>query len=533
MNIINGDEKDEKIEEIKRLKTIFGFSGIDEEECANQSLNNKYREHSIFNSSEMSNRAKHNSENNEMISFMNQSSLNDSLISKKINNKVDNNDFALNTLLKMIHNNYNDIVEYGDEKKDEKNLNDSHKEGIKFLSLNNDTFINKYDSNNNDLFKSIYSQKVPPNGTYKFIIGDKNSKNEKNKNNNTFNQKNKINGKKFNSLSDIGIYHILQFLYCDYNLLISNQYPKFISNKIHLALNNLFNHSIINFRELYKDKLELSEFYFKYDQFKKERYIYPILDLVIKSKILSDDYDSSLSLSIKFNYVHINRIEVYQKEKNNYIQTIKLDIKKKGKCNFWICSEYEEYKGNLKRICYLQPVLSYSKNDNIIFKINIFSVDGYILPNSLEFIPLKIEKIQNSKNKSYDKLYIKQRNFDILRDCEIEMIVHLWKNITSLSNHEIINNVSSIYSSFFDIEDVQYDITKFYIFKFKMKAKKKGKISKNKYINYEIEIVNDEEEITNESHFLGTLNTHYGNNKIITIRLNNILYIYLNDIYKN
>ena len=113
------------------------------------------------------------------------------------------------------------------------------------------------------------------------------------------------------------------------------------------------------------------------------------------------------------------------------------------------------------------------------------------------------------------------------------MIVHLWKNITSLSNHEIINNISSIYSSFFDIEDVQYDITKFYIFKFKMKAKKKGKISKNKYINYEIEIINDDEEITNESHFLGTLNTHYGNNKIITIRLNNILYIYLNDIYKN
>jgi len=66
-----------------------------------------------------------------------------------------------------------------------------------------------------------------------------------------------------------------------------------------------------------------------------------------------------------------------------------------------------------------------------------------------------------------------------------------------------------------------------------MKAKKKGRILKNKYVNYEIEIVNEDEEITNESHFLGTLNTHYGDDKLIMIRINNIFYIYLNDIYKN
>jgi hypothetical protein len=46
------------------------------------------------------------------------------LISKKNNNKDDNNDYALNTLLKMIHNNYNDIVEYGD---DDKISNDENK----------------------------------------------------------------------------------------------------------------------------------------------------------------------------------------------------------------------------------------------------------------------------------------------------------------------------------------------------------------------------------------------------------------------
>ena len=460
------------------------------------------------------------------------------IISKKNNNKEDNNDYALNTLLKMIHNNYNDIVEYGDDDKisndENKSLNKYNNESFKFLSLNNDIFVNKYDSNNNDLYKSksIYSQKIQPNETYKFIIGNQNNKNDKN-NNGKNNQKKKMSDKKFNNLSDLGIYHILQFLYSDYNLLISNQYPKFISNKIHLSLNNLFNHAIMNFRELYKNKLELIEFYFKYEQFKKERYIYPILDLVIKSKIISDDYDSSYNISIKFNYVHINRTRNYQKDNDNYIQTIKFDIKKKGKCTIWICSEFEEYKGNLKRICDFQPVLSYSKNDNIVFKINIFSVDGYIIPSSLEFIPLKIEKLTNYYSKNYEKLYIKQKNFDILRTCEIETIVHLWKNISSLSNHEIIDNLSSIYSDYFDIEDVQYDISKFYIFKFKMKAKKKGRILKNKYVNYEIEIVNEDEEITNESHFLGTLNTHYGDDKLIMIRINNIFYIYLNDIYKN
>jgi hypothetical protein len=137
------------------------------------------------------------------------------------------------------------------------------------------------------------------------------------KNNDNNNKKKKMSDKKFNTLNDIGIYHILQFLYSDYNLLISNKYPKFISNKIHLSLNNLFNHAIMNFRELYKNKLELIEFYFKYEQFKKERYIYPILDLVIKSKIISDDYDSSYNISIKFNYVHINRTRNYQKDKTH------------------------------------------------------------------------------------------------------------------------------------------------------------------------------------------------------------------------
>ena len=43
----------------------------------------------------------------------------------------------------------------------------------------------------------------------------------------------------------------------------------------------------------------------------------------------------------------------------------------------------------------------------------------------------------------------------------------------------------------------------------------------------------EDEEITNESHFLGTLNTHYRDDKLIMIRINNIFYIYLNDIYKN
>lgn len=58
-----------------------------------------------------------------------------------------------------------------------------------------------------------------------------------------------------------------------------------------------------------------------------------VLDLIMKSKIITKDINKCIDISITFT---INNVE--------YIQTWKFDIKKKTEIGFWFASEAEEVK---------------------------------------------------------------------------------------------------------------------------------------------------------------------------------------------
>jgi hypothetical protein len=74
--------------------------------------------------------------------------------------------------------------------------------------------------------------------------------------------RNKIfNTRKFLQLPDNAMFNILAYAFTSYNCLISAN--KVIRNKIHMTLNMKFNHLIREFRNLYKEYLELQEYYFK------------------------------------------------------------------------------------------------------------------------------------------------------------------------------------------------------------------------------------------------------------------------------
>ena len=482
----------EKSREIQRIKSLFEFTDINENDAINKSIS--------LNMSKLSNKANFNSNNNlGMISFSSKNSFNFKKIEN--NNNNNNNDLAINNLIQLIHNNYNDIVEYENNSNFQKNF--------LLKDLNKKTF-------------------------YKFVKSKENLKdNDKNENNNNKIIK-KINFNKFNSLTSSSFYNLFNFIYYDYDKLINLN--NFISNKLNLTLTNLFIDTINKFKEKYKDQLELTEYYFKYNQFKKGKFIFPLFDLIIKAKILINNPGNSVTFSyiykVKNNYK--NNYKDSNNDNNEFIHTIKFDLFKKNFCNIWLCSEFEEYKGNLKRISYLQPILPYSKDDSIQFHINIFNVNSTLIPFSVIFTDLKIEKIKSDLKYFYENTFmldkIKISNF---RFNEVEFSINIWKNLNNLTDKNFINNVLKIYENNFEIEDVRYEIVKYYVFKIKLKAIKTGIISRNKYIGYNIEIIEKDENYINEEQGIGILNSGYNNNdKILKIRKGNILIFYINEVYK-
>ena len=483
----------EKSREIQRIKSLFEFTDINDDDAINKSIS--------LNMSKNSNKANFNSKNDfGMISFSSKNSFN----FKKIEKNNNNNDLAINNLIQLIHNNYNDIVEY----------------------------------ENNNFQKNYLLKEFNKKTSYKFVKPKENIKNNDKNNNNNNNNKNmkKINFNKFNSLNSSSIYNLFNFIYYDYDKLINSN--NFISNKLNLSLTNLFIDTINKFKEQYKNQLDLTEYYFKYNQFKKGKFIFPLFDLIIKAKILINKPGNSATFSyiykVKNNYKNFKDSDNNNNNNNNeFIHTIKFDLFKKNFCNIWLCSEFEEYKGNLKRISYLQPILPYSKDDSIKFHINIFNVNSSLIPDSIIFTELKIEKIKSDLKYFYENMFmldkIKISNF---RFNEMEFSINIWKNLDNLTDKNFINNVLKIYENNFEIVDVRYEIIKYYVFKIKLIANKIGLILRNKYIGYNIEVIDKDENYINEEQGIGILNSGYNNNeKILKMRKGNILIIYINEIY--
>jgi hypothetical protein len=143
--------------------------------------------------------------------------------------------------------------------------------------------------------------------------------------------------------------------------------------------------------------------------------------------------------------------------------------------SLWLASEAEEYKNNIKRNSYLHPIISFCENDSIKMRINIYSKIGVIDPNSIKFNNIRILNCPDLCFSKYEKSILRNNlKFDRSRICEFENIIHLWKNEKSLTYKKNIDEFRIYFENFFKIIDISYDLAKFYIYKVKMEAKKKG-----------------------------------------------------------
>lgn len=187
----------------------------------------------------------------------------------------------------------------------------------------------------------------------------------------------------------------------------------------------------------------------------------------MKSRIKSSLFDNTFEISFAFKF--LNKPE-------EYINVWKYDLKNKSDISLWLASEAEEYKNNIIRHCYFHPIISFYNDDVVRMRINIFSKMGIIDPQSLRFNDISIYNSPKYDFTEYEKSILKNhKKFEKMRICELENMVHLWKNEKSLTNKANIEEFKKYFSSFFKIYDISYDFAKFYIFKVKMEARNIGK----------------------------------------------------------
>jgi hypothetical protein len=148
-----------------------------------------------------------------------------------------------------------------------------------------------------------------------------------------------ISSKKFLQVPDIAMYNILSYSYNFYDKLCQH---KLIRKKFYITLINQFSECVGAFRTLYSDNLELQEYYFKPTYINRtlnNQGIYLItcldlvLDLVFKSKVITNKYNICSEMSVIYNYINGT---------DEVIQTWRYDIRKKKDIHFWFASETEE-----------------------------------------------------------------------------------------------------------------------------------------------------------------------------------------------
>lgn len=292
-------------------------------------------------------------------------------------------------------------------------------------------------------------------------------------------------------LSDCAVYNLLSFCYENfYNLTsINNQ---LVASKIHLSLNRIFQNVIEAFKAKYRHIIQLEAFYFKQKTLKHSKMLYPILDLVLKAKVITKEVNKSYEIGYSF-----------ISEKESYNQKWKFDTKPKRANKIWLASEYEVYHLNINRFCYAQPVPFFCVNDGIELRMNLFSKKTILNPFSIDWEEIVVAE---SPRGFYEKSILKcPFPFDRFYACEVENMIHLWSEIRYDS--AMLNNFRRLYSKHFSIGRIVYDVSKILFYKIQLVARLEGRVKRNQYINFDIEIVSKHKALKNEIQTIGLLNS--------------------------
>ena len=306
-------------------------------------------------------------------------------------------------------------------------------------------------------------------------------------------------------LSHFSLYNILSF--CFDNSAIFQKENNLFTYKVQKSLKNILYPFIAQFKVLYGSILNMKSFDVHYEQFIKNRVIYPVVNIVIKSIIVSTAINKSYSLN--YSFCVNNRV---------YHHEYKFDVNSKRN-SLWISTEPDE--GHKYSFSSMQSMQSVITGDCINIYINLFSLNGIVNPYTLKWENFSIEDIPECLyEKSYQKTDIP---FDTFRSCEIEKKVLFWRTESQLNNKNILSTIKGILKPYFTISKCVFDYLNFYYFKLHLKPKKVGLIPRSKLINCDIEIVDSKSSITKDIHNVYVMNIL--TNKIY-VRMNKEIILY-------
>ena len=323
-----------------------------------------------------------------------------------------------------------------------------------------------------------------------------------------------LNIKNFLNLKDYGLFTLMSFIYnYSSNLIRANSA---IFSKIKNSLGNIFSDTINNFSNSYSSFLKVINYYFENRKLKiNKKYLYAF-NLVIICKIITKQTNKSYDIS--YNYISNDK---------EYDNLWKIDILKKSNIKIWLHTELYKINKCWKTFTYSSQISSFCYGDEIKLEINIFNQKQQLNPYSIKWLPPEITDIENDNFEA--NKFISSSSFDPLRCNEIEIQTLVWKEIPIKDNkNDLLNEFFKIFEKYFIIKKIDTYTSKHVFYKIKAVANKKGIFLKNKYLFFDLNIIDYDEPLKNEVQSIYLMNSNYYNKKM-DIRLGTIVFFYITD----
>jgi len=322
--------------------------------------------------------------------------------------------------------------------------------------------------------------------------------------------------RKMLKLSDSNVFRLLSFSYDNYSSIISSN--RLVRNKVKISLRNIFQHIIDDFKLKYNNFLNIIKFSFEPKTVTINGKISHLFNLIIECQIITKEVKKSFEIGCDY-------ISYGKKYDNKW----KFDVFNKRDIKVWLCSEIDMINNIYKKFTYTSQVPSFCYNDILKLNFNILSEGNNVVPISVEWAEpiITTAKTQIYQNSSY----ISSIKYDQLRSCEVETQILFWKHNLPSDDDNIIEEFKKIFDKFFKIKNISYDVSKYYFFKFITIANKKGAIKQNKFLSFDINIVDYTSNIKNEIQCIYLMNSNFYT-KSMDIRLGTIVTFYIVDMMK-
>ena len=286
---------------------------------------------------------------------------------------------------------------------------------------------------------------------------------------------------------------------------------KILKKKFTQALIDYYKDTIHQFTLIYKDYFEVSN-----------------VDIGIKKKTISLIFQCKLISKIIYQRCKLEYESSWNKNEI-YTDIIFFDCLPRNSFPMqYIISESSKYKGFTTRYSYTSPLIMMEYNDSIILSIDIFGQFGY---KAITFKEIECKQIPEESVYLFEKSLSKvEYKFDELRSSNFELFIHLWSDVhIEEPKVKCVRDFISFYKEYFTIKKVVCDFENVHVYKVRMKAKKVGIVKKNRYVSFNIKIVNKYASITNECVNSELLNTN-SITKEYMIRVGTVVIAYVTDV---